>query len=166
MIPRRSRLWFGVFQADPLLPLQILPAKTNDEQMYGSTEVCPPDNMLSGGIPILDLDLSTMENMYNNFRQNFSIQITKAGIASGLVSWFDAELIEGVVLDTSPQSPKTHWEQTMFRFQKPFEVRHDAIVNVRIDVKQQFENHRGLDITFEIQTNPWVQGFKHRYKMN
>ena len=68
MIPRRSRLWFGVFQADPLLPQQILPAKTNDEQMYGSTEVCPPDNMLSGGIPILDLDLSTMENMYNNFR--------------------------------------------------------------------------------------------------
>jgi histone-arginine methyltransferase CARM1 len=41
------------------------------------------------------------------------------GVCHGLAGWFDVDLTDAVVLDTSPWSPRTHWHQCKLLFPRP-----------------------------------------------
>jgi len=58
---------------------------------------------------------------------------------SGLVSWFDCYFTHGidhVILPTSPYMQSTHWKQTIFYFEKSFEVKEDDYIKGSICVKK------------------------------
>jgi hypothetical protein len=50
------------------------------------------------------------------------MSIAKAGELSGIVVWFDTEMVEGITLSTSPYHPETYWQQTIFRFNNSLTV--------------------------------------------
>ena len=63
------------------------------------------------------------------------------------------ELIEGVVLSTSPKSEETHWKQTIFLLDKEYEVKEGEIINGMIKAVPNKNNYRALDIKIYFQTN-------------
>lgn len=50
------------------------------------------------------------------FEKNFTIPFAHSCSFHGFVGYFEAELAPGVVLDTSPAAPDTHWHQSYFPF--------------------------------------------------
>lgn len=48
------------------------------------------------------------------FRASLSFRCQRAGLLAGFVGYFVAELAPGILLDTSPGAPPTHWEQHAF----------------------------------------------------
>ena len=63
------------------------------------------------------------------------------------------ELIEGIVLSTSPQSEETHWKQTIFLLDNGFEVNEGEIIKGMIKAVTNKKNYRALDIKIYFQTN-------------
>ena len=63
------------------------------------------------------------------------------------------ELIEGIVLSTSPQSKETHWKQTIFLLDNGFEVNEGEIIKGMIKAATNKKNYRALDIKIYFQTN-------------
>jgi len=43
-----------------------------------------------------------------------SFEVTRDGVLDGFIGWFAAQLSPGVVLDTGPHRPVTHWAQSYF----------------------------------------------------
>ena len=77
-------------------------AASSDEAII---EDCPREWLVSQECPILDLDLRIDSLPNNSFKAQFDLKAKTPGEVSGIVGWFDAELIDGVTLSTSPLSP-------------------------------------------------------------
>lgn len=54
--------------------------------------------------------------------QKLRFAITRQGTLQGVVGWFQAELADDIVIDTSPMAPTTHWKQASLPLPKPIDV--------------------------------------------
>lgn len=66
-----------------------------------------------------------------------------------LVSWFDtsfSNLTRPTVLTTSPLKKYTHWKQSVFYLDKPFNVRKGDVLYGSVATKQDNVNFRNLNI--------------------
>jgi protein arginine N-methyltransferase 1 len=80
-------------------------------------------------------------------RSILELEITRSGTLNGFVGWFSSQLSPGVVLDTGPTHPTTHWEQTFFPFH-PMEVRAGERVSVEIAF-DGLESSRLVEVSLE-----------------
>ena len=55
----------------------------------------------------------------------------------GLCGWFDAVLCDGVLLSTSPLTPKTHWKQMFFPLSRPVRVKPGEELTVSFSPSQR-----------------------------
>lgn len=56
---------------------------------------------------------------------------------------------ETIVLSTAPEDAPTHWQQTLFYFYDPIEVKQDQVIEGSITLSQSKENARFLNIHLE-----------------
>jgi cyclopropane fatty-acyl-phospholipid synthase-like methyltransferase len=78
-------------------------------------EQCKADHLLSNdptSIKVFDFTDRTLQNPLDSegFACNFKIQVAKAGTFNAFVGSFDTKLCDGVVLNTMPLCPVTHWK--------------------------------------------------------
>lgn len=66
------------------------------------------------------IDLVTTKEA--NIQLICQFQVERKGLFFGLGGWFHANLIDGVDIDTSPSSPRTHWRQCFFPIEEPLQV--------------------------------------------
>ncbi len=84
------------------------------DQYESSCFLAPPGRLVS-------IDLNTVAEI--EIKGSIDFRCSRNGQMHGFVSWFEAELAEGVVLDTHPDNPPTHWQSAYFPIETPIVVR-------------------------------------------
>lgn len=82
-------------------------------------------DIVSNNVKIYDIDLKTVKKQDLDFSCDFQLDLEVSGIVHGFVTWFDCIFSHGVkkiTLSTSPYKKQTHWKQTLFYVDSPFEV--------------------------------------------
>lgn len=74
----------------------------------------------------IELATATTGNLEHRLR----FDIARAGTLHGLAGWFEAQLCEGVMIETAPDVAPTHWKQALF----PFETSLDVVPGDYIDL--------------------------------
>ncbi len=92
-----------------------------------------PAAMLAPGQTFLERDLLTASVDDVWFEGQLEFVPVRDGVLNGFSVWFEAELSPGVLLDTGPLCPETHWAQTYLHF-APRPVR----AGERLEVSVQF----------------------------
>lgn len=67
----------------------------------------------------------------------------------GFALWWDAELVAGISLSTSPLLPKTHWEQLYLPLLTPLDVKRGETVN--LSVSSTSSEDQGTNIAWSVQ---------------
>lgn len=86
---------------------------------------------LLGTYTLLDLDCNTDSSAAFFFEKSTAVEIACSAVCHGFIGYFSVELAPGIVLDTSPFSLQTHWQQSYFPF-KAFALRSGDILNARV----------------------------------
>lgn len=86
---------------------------------------------LLGTHSLLELDCSTDSASAFFFDVSSTIDISCTAVCHGFIGYFTAELAPGILLDTSPFSLQTHWQQSYFPF-KAFTVQSDDLFTTRV----------------------------------
>jgi hypothetical protein len=66
--------------------------------------------------------------------------VYQAGLAYGIVAWFDAQLTEHIAFGTGPWDPPTHWDQLFFPFPEPCVVVPNRQIHIEIRPPTQKED--------------------------
>jgi hypothetical protein len=114
-------------------------------------EICPPDWIVSDAASVLDLDLRHGAYTENRFEVQVELAGTRSCKIDGLVGWFDTEMVDDIILSTSPFAPPTHWQQTMFHFQKPINIEMGENIACEVSITPKTSNHRGVNITLKLK---------------
>jgi type I protein arginine methyltransferase len=94
-----------------------------------------PAAVLAPGQTVLEIDLLTasVEDVW--FDGPLEFVPGRDGVLNGFSVWFEAELSPGVMLDTGPFSPETHWSQTYLSF-TPRPVRAGERMEVSVNLSR------------------------------
>jgi len=76
------------------------------------------------------------------FTARIYLHMKKTGQLHGVAGWFRTRLCAGIEIDTSPESPTTHWKQAFFPFQNPIDVIENDVLDwsVTIGSKEQYSD--------------------------
>lgn len=124
LIPEAIDIWLAPLKHNPMLDKEIL--KWN-EPVYGfdfreisrlslnDTYIAhiSPEDLAAPGTSALTLDLYTLQPA-DSFRISAVFSPETAQSITGICGWFTAHLTKDIALDTSPSSPLTHWQQTVY----------------------------------------------------
>lgn len=113
-------------------------------------------DILSGSQIFYEIDLEKVKVTELDFQRKFELDIEMEGWIYGLVSWFDCFFDHGnkkIILSTSPYKKQTHWKQTVFYVDQPFEVEIGDKVFGNILVGKAKENHRELNVQLKLRHN-------------
>jgi protein arginine N-methyltransferase 1 len=92
-------------------------------------------NMLAAPAMVAHLDLYQIEKVQSAFKHEYVVQ--KKGLLHGFVGYFLAGLSSNVLLDTSPEKPRTHWKQIFFPLDNEVIVEKSDRVHFEIKVIPQ-----------------------------
>ncbi len=104
-----------------------------------------PDQIISTECMIIDFNLEKMKASDVEFSTTYEVVFTKNDTFHGLVSWFDTPfdtMEKRVNLSTSPYKKATHWKQTTFFINEPFNVRKGDTLKGSIAVRKSKTNFR------------------------
>lgn len=88
------------------------------------------------GKPVLDLQFKTMKYK-SEVRLNAIFEFTKDDSVQGICGWFVADLTDDIKLDTSPDSPPTHWQQTVYPINPSISVKAGDTLSVDIIIEPE-----------------------------
>ncbi|MBK8011172.1 MAG: 50S ribosomal protein L11 methyltransferase [Deltaproteobacteria bacterium] len=108
-----------------------------------------PPALLADGQSMLDLDLVTVRSDALHAEGELIFHARRDAVLNGFAGWFSATLAPGVVLDTSPRSPETHWAQTYMPF-RPRMVREGERMAVSFRLEPDHEETRHLRLTLAV----------------
>jgi len=129
LLPAALRLWLGPVTApeehgrvsfwNDVCGIDYGPAI---DQILGRMSLAEftTEQLLAEPLVYAQLDLATIDD--SSLEQTLHFDIVRAGTLHGLAGWFEAELCEGVIIETAPDVPATHWKQALFPFRTPIEV--------------------------------------------
>jgi len=89
-----------------------------------------PEMLLSDPVEVTRLDLQQVRGSRLDVR--VVLTAARAGVCHGLGGWFRAQFPEGIVLDTAPTQPLTHWNQAFFPTLDPIPLRAGEKAAVRL----------------------------------
>jgi len=107
--------------------------------------------LLCPGLPLAELDCAKAGPDEAWIDVELTFRCERAGPLSGFCGWFDAQLSPGVLLDTSPSAPLTHWQQHWFPL-PPREVAEGDELEVRLVIEPSEADERSP--TYRL----WVDG--------
>lgn len=124
-----------------------------------SVDVVASKNILSEPSVIKDIDINTCNIDVMDFTSDFKLLITKDGMITSLVGYFDTffDLPQNVSFSTGPQVTPTHWKQTVFYFRDCKEVKQGDIVEGNIVCNRQKTDVRSLSV----QINVFGKNYKY-----
>lgn len=67
----------------------------------------------------------------------------------GFCFWWEAELVEGVRLSTSPFEPPTHWEQVFVPLLEPLQVKRGDLLELKIRSDSRYKV--GINVTWDVR---------------
>ena len=88
------------------------------KQALASKTFVLAEDLIAPGKSLLSLDLATATSSDPWQSGEVEFTIERDGILDGFVGWFIAQLSPLVRLDTGPDQPGTHWQQSYFPFPK------------------------------------------------
>ena len=114
-------------------------------------EIVNPDKVISKPVVIKEFNLMKISVKDLDFDAFFEIEITKDGIVSAIIGYFDIFFGEEadqnpVMFSTSPQATPTHWKQTVFFLKEPIHCKSRDTIRGRIFCKKNKKDTRGLDV--------------------
>jgi protein arginine N-methyltransferase 1 len=77
------------------------------------------------------------------------VRLERAGVVTGLGMAFVAELAPGVIIDTLPRAPLTHWKQALYPFTQPLQVSAGDVAYVEITTRDTGGLSVGLDVRID-----------------
>uniref|UniRef100_A0A146M4R8 type I protein arginine methyltransferase n=1 Tax=Lygus hesperus TaxID=30085 RepID=A0A146M4R8_LYGHE len=114
-------------------------------------DVVDPKQVVTNSALIREVDLYTVTKADLQFTSDFTLQVCRDDYIQALVTYFTVEFTKchkRVWLSTSPESPYTHWKQTVFYLESYMTCRRDETINGTFTVRPNPRNSRDLD--FEI----------------
>lgn len=136
-----SQADYGV-EFDPLLAVELeVLHRSVPGPITGDRLLAPPQSA-----HVVDCYKASLDDLY--FKTELRFRTTRAGTLAGFAGHFTSDLGAGVVLDTSPESPQTHWEQHLF-FLRPVRLEEGAELTLRFEARRA----KGQDHTpiFELE---------------
>ena len=144
MIPRKDTVWAAIVEApksygeivDPwdknafgedLGPARMLAVNSGQRIRVG------PEQLLTGHKLWTALDYSTVENP--DVRGNLDWTVERAGTGHGIVTWFDADLAEGVGFSNAPSLPETVYGSFFFPWTQPARLEPGQLICVTLEAK-------------------------------
>lgn len=115
-------------------------------------DVCDADQVISRAARVLHVDIYTVKKEDLDFSGDFELQITRSDYIHALVAYFTVDFTEThtkIRLATGPQSPNTHWKQTVFYLNEPFVGNKNDVLKGSISCKRNDKNPRDLDIQLD-----------------
>ncbi|MDQ8204081.1 50S ribosomal protein L11 methyltransferase [Pelagicoccus sp. SDUM812003] len=113
------------------------------------TTVAPYD-LLAPGQPIISVDLktATKDHPYQAGEVSFTMQ--RDGRLDGFAGWFVAQLSPSVKLDTGPDAPTTHWQQSFLAIE-PFDVAEGQVITVRYYLSKHPADRRSVELKLSVE---------------
>jgi predicted RNA methylase len=99
-------------------------ATLSTQETYHTQTHLTEDNLLAVPRPMWSHDphVCTLDDADQPFTAKLEFTAARAGMLSGLVAWFTAEMGDGRTLTTEVGAPNTHWGRTLFPLDRPIEL--------------------------------------------
>ena len=116
-------------------------------------EKCQDEFVLTKPNVICELDINTCDLSYSNFSYDFSLEVTKDSKMTSIVGYFDTFFDlpqEKVSFSTSPAATPTHWQQVVFYFDEPVDVKIGEVVTGKFICQRDRKDLRSLNVEIRI----------------
>lgn len=95
------------------------------------TKIKPPDLLASPKI-YQEIDFRIVEAI--GFDHELEFRSKKAGALTGFAGWFEASFAPGIVTNTAPNRPLTHWKQTFLPVRPQSRVKKGDLISFRLRI--------------------------------
>uniref|UniRef100_A0A3Q3EA20 Protein arginine methyltransferase 1 n=1 Tax=Labrus bergylta TaxID=56723 RepID=A0A3Q3EA20_9LABR len=116
-------------------------------------DVVDPKQLVSSACLIKEVDIYTVKADDLTFTSPFCLQVKRNDYIHALVTYFNIEFTrchKRTGFSTSPESPYTHWKQTVFYLDDYLTVKTGEEIFGTISMKPNVKNNRDLDFTVDI----------------
>uniref|UniRef100_A0AAY5F0D4 type I protein arginine methyltransferase n=1 Tax=Electrophorus electricus TaxID=8005 RepID=A0AAY5F0D4_ELEEL len=116
-------------------------------------DVVDPKQLVSSACLIKEVDIYTVKIEDLSFTSPFCLQVKRNDYIHALVTYFNIEFTrchKRTGFSTSPESPYTHWKQTVFYLDDYLTVKTGEEIFGTISMKPNVKNNRDLDFTVDI----------------
>lgn len=97
-----------------------------------SIEICNADELITSTVELQAFDLYKVMKDCVNFSSPFELKVKKTGSLTAIVGYFDIffDLDNPVHFSTGPNSPPTHWKQTVFSLSEPISITEGKLIEL------------------------------------
>lgn len=129
-----------------------------------SVRCVSPLSVLSHGCPICAIDLKTVKNRdLQNIKKQFKLECFGESTIHGFVTWFSVTFPGDINLSTSPYTEDTHWGQTIFYLEEPFDVHQDTLITGEFSLRPNIYKSRFLDININYRVDDGPETNRYYY---
>lgn len=119
---------------------------------------------------VKEIDLYTVSVANLAFESDFTLNVRRDDYIHALVAYFNIEFSKSHTpcgFSTSPDSPYTHWKQTVFYLEDYLVVKYGESLTGRFTMKPNERNKRDLDMKLSVDFNGELGAVhaSHEYKM-
>lgn len=119
----RMEFWRSLYGID------FTPARDGLTRRMGVVDLAPEDYLarplVYANIDLIEVEKATVE-------ASLTFPFTRGGILHGFGGWFKAWLTDGIAIETSPESPRTHWRQAFLPMKTPIRVTPEDTITMRL----------------------------------
>ncbi len=166
LLPHRLQAWALVVEVPPPLysPLVADRASVERWQEWYGIDLSPVAESVAGSWckrplrtsltqhlsllsdPVLVADINLHRASRVNLKKSRTVPANQAGVANGVLLYFEAHLSRSVVLSTHPErcSPDSNWSANLFAFAQTIEVVPDQELELHLDYQPEFGFRVGL----------------------
>ncbi|XP_061299476.1 protein arginine N-methyltransferase 1, partial [Pezoporus flaviventris] len=116
-------------------------------------DVVDPKQLVTNACLIKEVDISVVKAEDLSFTAPFCLQVKRNDYVHALVAYFSIEFTrchKRTGFSTSPESPYTHWKQTVFYMEDYLTVKSGEEIFGTITMKPNAKNNRDLDFTIDL----------------
>uniref|UniRef100_A0A8C2D7J9 type I protein arginine methyltransferase n=1 Tax=Cyprinus carpio TaxID=7962 RepID=A0A8C2D7J9_CYPCA len=116
-------------------------------------DVVDPKQLVSSACLIKEVDIYTVKIEDLSFTSPFCLQVKRNDYIHALVTYFNIEFTrchKRTGFSTGPESPYTHWKQTVFYLDDYLTVKTGEEIFGTISMKPNVKNNRDLDFTVDL----------------
>jgi len=141
----------------PRYGYDLSPLKAEEvSRLQSEVRVILAGALLCPGLPLAELDCTQAGPDEAWIDVELTFRAERDGPLTGFCGWFDAQLSPGVLLDTSPSAPLTHWQQHWFPLPpRPLAEGEELLVRLVIEPSETDERSPSYQL--------WVNGERTTY---
>ncbi|KAM6033129.1 LOW QUALITY PROTEIN: protein arginine N-methyltransferase 1-like [Chlamydotis macqueenii] len=116
-------------------------------------DVVDPKQLVTNACLIKEVDIYAVKVEELTFTAPFCLQVKRNDYVHALVAYFNIEFTrchKRTGFSTSPESPYTHWKQTVFYMEEYLTVKAGEEIFGTITMKPNAKNNRDLDFTIDL----------------